>query len=88
MTDQQEIIMHTSQTAFIKVWCEYDISGQFVGNNNEEVVSIAFPEHVKENERTRYIEDAVLTYVQEMTNEDADSLEDLYGWEHIGIVNL
>ncbi|APU01930.1 hypothetical protein [Aeromonas phage L9-6] len=88
MTHQQELVMQFRPSSTIKIWCEYDISGQFGGNNNEEVVSITFPEHVQENERNGYIEDVVLTYVQKMTYEDADNLEGLYGWEHIDIVNL
>lgn len=31
---------------YIRVWCEYDISGQFGGNNNEEVFRVSDGEDV------------------------------------------
>lgn len=43
MTDQQEEFLHTKTSELIKVWCEYDISGSFGGNNNEEVFQVVFP---------------------------------------------
>lgn len=58
----------------IKVWCEYDFSGGFGGNNNEEIfeVSTSLDEDV---------EKAVVSYLMKATGlDDPDDLEDLYGW--------
>jgi hypothetical protein len=75
---------------YIKVWCEYDMNGQFGGNSNEEVFAV--PDSMPEEE----IKDIVLKEldwiwndVKEENEEAADIIEaGLAGWEYITIQNL
>lgn len=65
----------------IKVWCEYDIGGEFGGNNNEDVLDISDVPCGK-------IDSAVLDYLCRATSAEPDDLEDLYGWEKITPIKL
>ncbi len=75
---------------YIKVWCEYDMNGQFGGNSNEEVFAV--PDSMTEEA----IEDIVLKEldwiwkgVQEEDAEASNIIEaGLAGWEYITIQNL
>ncbi len=54
-----------SNILYIKLWCEYDISGTFGGNNNEEILAIpedftgSVPDLLREhvNNRCPYLEE-------------------------------
>lgn len=67
---------------YIKVWCEYDISGTFGGNNNEEVLRV--PEDYESNQ----IEPVVEDYLHKITGLRKDELEGLWDWEFIVIEDL
>lgn len=67
---------------FIKVWCEYDFSGKFGGNNNEDVFVI------EEDKSQDEIERMVLNMLSNSTGAPEEDLEDLYGWEVINIKYL
>jgi hypothetical protein len=74
---------------YIKVWCEYDMNGQFGGNSNEEVFAV--PDSMTEEE----IKDIVLKQLDWLWNdvkedEEAADIFDagLAGWEYITIQNL
>ena len=69
---------------FIKVWCEFDISGEFGGNNNEEVFIVAEGVDVKEALIKRYgylVEECELESIDEL-------LTELMGWEYITVEQL
>lgn len=67
---------------FIKVWCEYDFSGNFGGDNNEEVFAVidGTPEDV--------IESVVLSKLSNFTGVVEEELEGLFDWEYIEIKDL
>ena len=66
----------------IKVWCEYDISGEFGGNNNEDCLTVS------ENDKGD-INKLVLNYVKEMGGfESEEDLDGLWGWEFITLTEL
>jgi hypothetical protein len=67
---------------YIKVWCEYDINGNFGGNNNEEVLS--FPDTYEEEDVNQKVSD----YIVEKSGQDIEELEDLWGYEFIGVEEL
>lgn len=67
---------------FVKVWCEYDFSGKFGGNNNEDVFAI------KGDKSEEEIEFKVLSMLSNFTGVSEEDLEDLYGWEVINIKYL
>lgn len=71
-----------SDINYIKVWCEYDISGNFGGNNNQEVFIV--PENVLD------IEKVVLQYIMNCTGLSEEDLEGgwMYGWEFIEVEEL
>lgn len=62
---------------YIKVWCEYDIGGNFGGNNNEEVFCIM--------NDTLDIEELVKCVITTMTGLDELDLEGLYDWGFIDV---
>lgn len=66
-------------TCYIKVWCEYDFSGNFGGNNNEEVFEVPY-EYNQDK-----VDKVVVQYLSTQTGLDEEELEDLYGWEYIQI---
>jgi hypothetical protein len=70
---------------YIKVWCEYDIGGDFGGNNNETIFK------VPDNLDTKQIEE-LLTNNFKYYNEILDEPEGfnmldegLMGWEYIDV---
>lgn len=67
----------------VKVWCEYDISGQFGGNNNEEVITLTG--NIRSHNGINYelITDKIQDYLCVITGLSADELVDLWGWEII-----
>lgn len=72
--------------AYIKVWCEYDISGSFGGNNNEDVFEI-------NDTYTEFeIDQALIKRFQELAEDtecETNLIEEgLMGWEYIGISTL
>jgi len=67
---------------FISVWCEYDINGDFGGNNNQDVFSVS-----KELTQSQ-VEDLVLERLKVQTGLDEEELEGLYGWEYLAIKEL
>lgn len=60
---------------FIKIWCEYDISGDFGGNNEEDLLIV-------ENESVD-IAAEVLNIIKNRTGLSEEDLEGLYDWEFI-----
>lgn len=62
---------------FIKVWCEYDIGGNFGGNNNEDVFI------VDNNLRSAGIERIVVNKLMDITGDERGALDGLYRWEVI-----
>ncbi|ALP47675.1 hypothetical protein phiST2_0181 [Vibrio phage phi-ST2] len=67
---------------YISVWCEYDIGGDFGGNNNEDVFSVS--EELSNEE----VEAKVAEYISDIVSEPIEELEGLYGWEYISITQL
>jgi len=66
---------------YIKVWCEFDIGGEFGGNNNEEVFIVPDGVNVKEALTKRYG-----YLVDECELESMDELvDDLMGYQYITI---
>ncbi len=64
---------------YIKIWCEYDFSGNFGGNNNEDVFEVNMDDD---------IDKLVLNFLIKVTGLDEEDLEDLYGWNYINISQL
>ena len=67
---------------FIKVWCEYDFSGNFGGGNNEEVFAVIDGTSAEE------IESMVLSKLSNFTGVEEGELDGLFGWEYIEIEDL
>lgn len=67
----------------IKIWCEYDINGEFGGNNDEDCLLL--DENLTSQED---IEAAVLSYISRQTGEPTEELEGLCGWELINLLTL
>lgn len=67
---------------FIKVWCEYDFSGNFGGNNNEEVFAVI------DGTLDEEIEYMVLSKLSNFTGVEEEELDGLFGWEYIEIEDL
>ncbi len=65
--------------SYIKVWCEYDFSGNFGGNNNEDIFKVNMDDN---------IDKLVLNFLIKATGLDEEDLEDLYGWNYINISQL
>jgi len=67
---------------FIKVWCEYDINGDFGGNNNEKVF------YVSDSLDQCDIDDLVSDFIQKSTGLDKEELDDMYDWEYIKVSQI
>lgn len=65
--------------SFIKVWCEYDFSGNFGNNNNEDIFEVDADDN---------IDKLVLNFLIQATDLNELDLEDLYGWEFVSINQL
>ena len=65
--------------SYVKVWCEYDFSGNFGGNNNEDIFEVNMDDN---------IDKLVLNFLIKVTGLDEEDLEDLYGWNYINISQL
>lgn len=63
----------------IQVWCEYDINGEFGGNNNEDVFFV---------EEGSDVESLVKDRISLATGLEEDELEDLYGWAYLTPLTL
>lgn len=83
MTDQQEEFLHTKTSKLVKVWCEYDISGSFGGNNNEEVFQVVFPTDITPDAYDMHISLMVEKYVKDVTDLHSLELEGLFDWSYI-----
>lgn len=88
MTEQQEMVLHLQPSALVKIWCEYDINGDFGGNNDEALARITFPADMPSDEYIGYIFEVVEKYVSEQTGLDADDLDGLVGWSYVSPVRL
>ena len=72
----------------IKVYCEYDIGGQFGSNNNEEIFEVS--DDLSANE----IEVLVINLIGERVGFDDAVLEgdepipDFFGWEYVNVEKL
>ncbi|AGG57952.1 hypothetical protein VPBG_00180 [Vibrio phage helene 12B3] len=71
-----------SDKVFIKVWCEYDFSGNFGWDNNEDVFEV-YPELVHHE-----VEERVVTFLKGRCRVSEEDLEDLFSWEFITIAGL
>ena len=88
MTDQQEMTSQFQSSALIKIWCEYDISGSFGGNNDEDVCCVTFPADMHVGEYDMHISKVVEEYIIKRTGLDADELDGLFDWSYISPVEL
>lgn len=68
--------------AFIKVWCEYDFSGNFGANNDQDVFEI------EDDLSQDYIEDLVFDLLSGHTGLDNEDLSGCYDWEYISVSKL
>lgn len=66
----------------VHVWCEYDISGSFGGNNNEEVVK------VKDDLTEDQINNLVSAYLEKNSGLSEDELDGLWGWSVFDPVSI
>lgn len=64
---------------YIKIWCEYDISGNFGGNNNEEVFLV--DGDLSEGQ----VDTLVIAELMTITHFSQEELEGLHGWEYINV---
>jgi len=75
---------------FIKVWCEYDMSGQFGGNSNEEVFIVS--DSLTDAEIDSLVCKELQWIWKDVMEEDAQAENiieaRLAGWEYITIQNL
>lgn len=69
--------LNGTEYQLIKIWCEYDISGEFGGNNDEDVLLVDEDFSVEE------IEKEVLSILRGRTDLDEEDLDGLWGWEGI-----
>lgn len=67
---------------FIKVWCEYDLSGAFGGCNNEDVFEVS------DNFDRDFITGTVTSLVVRRTGVSESDLEGLFSWEYVEIEKL
>lgn len=67
---------------YISIECEYDISGNFGGNNNQEVL------FVEDGLHPAKIEEMVLNYVSKQSGVSESELDELYWWGYIQISTL
>ncbi|CAM0019492.1 hypothetical protein VPHD484_0378 [Vibrio phage D484] len=67
---------------YISIWCEYDISGPFGGNNNEDIFTV--DESLSDDE----IESKVAAYIADTTGETLEDVDDLFGWNAISVTEL
>ena len=73
--------------SFIKVWCEYDINGDFGGDNNEAVFSVIYGADVEELLTKRY--SYLWEEVKDGDSDETSLLEaGLMGWEYITLEEL
>lgn len=66
---------------FIKVWCEYDLSGAF-GYNNEDVFEIP------DDHDSDVVTATVASIVSKRTGLGVDELDGLFDWECLEIESL
>jgi len=67
---------------YISVWCEYDISGPFGGNNNEDIFIV--DESLSDDE----IESKIAEHLSKVTGESIEDIDDLYSWNTISVEKL
>lgn len=67
---------------FIKVWCEYNFSGAFGGNNDEDVFEIP------DNHDVEVVTESVISLLSKRTGLDVDELDGLFDWEYLEIESL
>lgn len=67
---------------FISVWAEYDINGNFGGNNDQDIFE------VDDSLSESVIDYLVVERLKSVTGLDAEDLEDLYCWETVNIKKL
>lgn len=66
----------------VHVWCEYNISGSFGGNNNEEVVN------VEDNLTENQINERLVSYLMKNSGCSEEELEGLWGWNQFDPVSI
>lgn len=93
MTDQQEsvlanMVLRFNDSAFIKIWCEYDICGNFGGNNDQEICNIIFPADLELAMRNAYVDERVKEHIISMTDLSVDDISGLFGWDYVQPVVL
>jgi hypothetical protein len=73
---------------FIKVWCEYDIGGDFGGNNNEDVFEV--DDGLTAAQINQLVEEKFSDLFEDIKEEDDESFLNtgLLGWETITINKL
>ena len=68
---------------YIKVWCEYDISGQFGGNNDEDVFAV--PDTCSSEEIDEMLTKKFASYSEECDCGVSLLADGLMGWEFITV---
>lgn len=71
---------------YIKVWCEYDISGSFGGNNNEDVFAVS--DSLSSEDIDQILVDRFADLAEDTECEGSLLDEGLMGWEYIVIIEL
>lgn len=72
--------------SYIKVWCEYDISGSFGGNNNEEVFAV--PDSYTSEDIDKLLTEKYASYSETCDCDESLLADDLMGWSFISIESL
>lgn len=72
---------------YIKVWCEYDIGGEFGGNNDQDVFLV--PEGANVDQLLADKFQHIWDDIKEEDDEDENLIDaGLMGWEYISIWEL
>lgn len=71
---------------YIKVWCEYDISGDFGGNNNEDIFSVS--DSLSSQDIDQILTERFADLADDTEGEGSLLDEGLMGWEYINIIKL
>ncbi len=71
---------------YIKVWCEYDISGDFGGNNNEDIFSVS--DSLSSQDIDQILTERFADLADDTEGEGSLLDEGLMGWEYINIIEL
>lgn len=66
----------------VHAWCEYDFSGSFGGNNNEDIFN------VDDGLTEEQINDLVVSYLEKNSGLSEDELDGLWGWSVFDPVSI